>query len=141
MLKLAARQCASAARRQGRGLLAAARRGLASEVQSDSEAPSLHGDLTPEQVPCAPSAARRSICSCAESRHAPSARQSACSHVCPRSAAGGCRAAGPAPMPLASLLLSPQVEFKNVAEAFAREEMLPFSAAWDRDHHFPVRKS
>ena len=31
-----------------------------------------------------------------------------------------------------------QVEFKNVADSFARDELLPFSAQWDRDHHFPV---
>ncbi|GAB4820214.1 hypothetical protein N2152v2_007260 [Parachlorella kessleri] len=31
-----------------------------------------------------------------------------------------------------------QVEFKNVADGFARDELLPFSAQWDRDHHFPV---
>lgn len=36
------------------------------------------------------------------------------------------------------LLEQSQVEFKNLADSFAREELLPFSAQWDREHHFPV---
>ena len=31
-----------------------------------------------------------------------------------------------------------QGEFQRVAEAFAREQLAPFSARWDAEHHFPV---
>jgi hypothetical protein len=36
------------------------------------------------------------------------------------------------------LLTEEQAEFKRVADAFAREELLPFAAQWDAEHHFPV---
>lgn len=31
-----------------------------------------------------------------------------------------------------------QVEFKEVADSFAREELLPFSSAWDQAHTLPL---
>jgi hypothetical protein len=35
-------------------------------------------------------------------------------------------------------LTDDQMEFKRVAEAFARENLAPHSASWDADHHFLV---
>ena len=39
---------------------------------------------------------------------------------------------------LAGGLTEEQEEFRQVAEAFARKELLPFAAKWDSTKHFPV---
>jgi len=31
-----------------------------------------------------------------------------------------------------------QVQFAALAQQFAREQLAPFAARWDKEHHFPI---
>ena len=58
-------------------------------------------------------------------------------HLASSPAPAAAEPSGEAP-PLDFALTPDQAEFQRTAEAFARDSLLPFSARWDAEHHFPV---
>jgi hypothetical protein len=101
-------------------------RGLVSEAALE---PTEELGLTPDQVGTLPKAFPGGLL----------ARSPLCKHpVGPGHPAHSLKAPATGTHMLLPPLIKLQVEFKNVADSFVRDELLPFSAQWDREHHFPV---